>query len=181
MRGRRMAVVGMAVVAGTLMVMSGLAWACTNFLRVDSVNPATTRALTKATAQGTGAPAGAAVELRWNTVDGPPLATVKANDLGAFAAEVQVPNVPSGIYVIVAKVDSFVARTAIEVQPSPGQANAGYTDAAPSSSGSTPAGGTVLLAIGLVVLAGGALAVSSRRRRATVRATSSVDRFEQLV
>jgi hypothetical protein len=164
------------------MVMSGLAWACTNFLRVESLNPATTRALTKATAQGTGAPAGAAVELRWNTVTGPPLATVKADTAGAFAAEVQVPNVPAGVYVLVAKVDEFVARTPIEVQSNPGDANVGYAEAPQSSSGGRAVGGTVLLALGLVVLAGGALAVSSRRKQATAkRAASSVDRFEQLV
>lgn len=172
MRGRRMAVVGMALVAGTLMVMSGLAWACTNFLRVESVNPATTRALTKATAQGTGAPADASVELRWNTVTGPPLATVKADSAGAFAADVQVPNVPAGIYTVVAKVDEFVARAAVEVQPNPGQATAGYADVAQDSSGGTPAAGTAFLAFGLVLLAGGALAVASRRQRAGVRATS---------
>lgn len=172
-RRRAAAVVASATVAG-VMIVGGLASACTVFLRIETVTPASTEPLTTAAVRGVGGPADSAVELRWNAVKGPVLARAQTDDAGAFHADVQVPNVPPGVYILIAGADGNVARAAIEVAP--GSSGRPYTMAFAGRQESGPGqalqAGVVALASGLVILAAGALVVSTRRRRALATGTA---------
>jgi len=185
MFARRVGVAVAAAVLGTVLVLAGLAWACTNFVRIDSLVPATNSASTTPTAavRGSGAAAGATVELRWNGIEGPVIGRAKADQSGAFSAEASIPDVSPGIYTVIAN-DGHnpVGRAAIEVGASPGgavlatpAAGAGFTAHPAPGFGSPSAGfppqlGITILAVGLGALASGFALVTVRRRRALAAA-----------
>jgi hypothetical protein len=152
------------------------AWACTNFIRIDNVAPATLQPSTSASVRGVDAVAGSRVELRWNRVTGPVLAESVADANGTFVAQVQVPNVTPGLYVLTATSDGHVARSAIQV----GVAVAGGQTSVAPSGATTPAGGTHtglgLLAAGLLLMASAAVVLSARRpARVPARRNTALD------
>jgi hypothetical protein len=168
---RRAAVVTGVLLAGAFMSVAALAWACTNFLRIDALTPTSVVPATKVAVHGLQAPAGAAVDVRWNAVKGSVLSRVQADANGVFSADVEVPNVPDGIYVIVATVDGNVARAAVEVGSGAGIGQRSDEATAvdvrqPPSSQQLFAVGIGALAVGLVAMMTGVFIVSARRRRA---------------
>lgn len=172
MRGRRLAMIATAG-AGAVLLTASTAWACTNFIRIENVSPATLQPSASASVRGVDAVAGSTVELRWNKLTGPVLAVAQADAYGAFAAEVQVPNVTPGLYVLTATSEGHVARSAIQV----GVATvAGQTSVAPTNGGEASNPGTTgagLLAAGLLLMASAAVVLAARRRPVRVPARTA--------
>jgi hypothetical protein len=134
-----------------------------------------------------------AVELRWNDVKGPVLATVETNN-GAFKTEATVPDVAPGTYYVVA-VDpgsgSALSRTVLQVTPTPGSSPAAQV--APATPVESEDGRLVYRAVGhqdgmatgMKVLVFGSIALlfsfgglalwSSTRRAPVARPTQSSD------
>jgi len=172
---RGAAAVGTAVI-GTVLVLAGLAWACTNFVRIDSLVAATNSMSSAPTAavRGSGAAAGATVELRWNGVDGPIIGRAKADQAGAFSAQASIPDVSPGIYTVIAN-DGHnpVGRAAIEVgagallaTPAPRFTATPAPGFGSPTTGFAPQLGITVLAVGLVGLASAFALITVRRRRA---------------
>lgn len=117
----RRAVSAVAIVAFALVaVVGGVAFACTNFVRIDSLVPASESPVATASVKGSGAAAGATVELRWNGVKGPVIGTAKADEAGAFSAQASIPDAPAGIYFVVATDGRTLSRAAFEVPATSG-------------------------------------------------------------
>ena len=180
-RRRKLVCVSSAVLASVVLSIGATAWACTEFTSL--VAPKSTPALAEIQVKGTGQvkprDASKQVEIRWNDVTGPVVATATAQQISA-GVKATVPNVPAGIYFLVAVNDGKgSARTSIEVTSPVGAAapvdfrpltpSVGNQPAAASSGNSSQLAGMGLLAGGLVVLFGGALAglsLQSRKARA---------------
>jgi len=117
-----------------IVVAGSFAWACTTQANLQIIPPAFGPAGTQVPVTGgTGVSGVVPVELRWNSPDGPLLATVQslATQDGVFHAQVTIPAVSPDVYYLVAVVQGQgVARAAYEV-----------TGAADSSE-QTPATGT---------------------------------------
>lgn len=181
MRGPRRHVGGLVVaILGGILGVAGVAWACTpqagiSPLPIQAAAPRTEVAVSgQSTTPGT-------VEIRWNGLRGPVLATASA-DKGehgtGFDTTVAIPDVAPGVYYLVlAAGDHGVGRAAIEVTGAPGTSPtpAATTaalweplagDAALSSSGGSAKAGVALLAVGLVALMVGVGVAGVRRRRA---------------
>lgn len=168
MAGRRLGVVGGVVVA-TMVTLAGLAWACTSFIRIESITPGTEQPATTKI-EGSGAVAGAAVAVRWNGVEGPVIGQAEADEAGRFSIEAAVPEVPAGLYVLVADDgETPVGRAAIEITPGAATAVSPLPVGSSGPALSTQVG-IGLLAGGLVLLAGGFALVTLRQRRVLVPA-----------
>lgn len=154
---------GAAVVVATVVVVAGLAWACTNFIQVGAVAPGSLSSTVLV--EGRGAAAGAAVEVRWNGVEGPVIGRAPADAEGAFKVEATIPDLPSGLYtLVVADGVNPVGRAAYEIGNASLSADALLASASSAPIDSARVGLTVL-ALGLVALASGtAVAAVSRRR-----------------
>lgn len=180
---RKVTLAGGTLVALVLTVAS-TAWACTPQPRSFSVAPDTATAKSIASVVGQGVPAGAPVEVHWNSLEGNVIGTATADDRGRFSLPVTVPDGPPGAYSIVftargangsvsgvGRLPFRLTSAASGVAPAaPGKvwSAAGREPAtAPSGSGRGVAAGIGLMSLGLVTLAGGSLAVIARRRRAT--------------
>ena len=177
MKARRAALALSGGVVAAVTLLAGLAWACTNFIRIDSLAAPQGAPLRTTLVHGTGAPARGDVELRWNAVGGPVLARTQADASGVFSAQIQVPDVTPGVYVLLAESQGYVARAAVGVGVSssgqPGYTLNSSSQPASSSPHRSLAIGIGVLALGLVGLGAGAVAVSSRRRRVLVAAPTA--------
>lgn len=158
--------------ASALLVAIALAapaWACTNFIRIDQITAADVAGVSTSTVHGSGASSNATVELLWNGTGGPVIGRGQADASGVFSADVTVPDVPAGLYTIIASDGKTpIGRAAYQV-------GTGDVVNAPTTSVSAGAGNVVswapragigILAVGLVLLAAGTCAGSARRRRA---------------
>lgn len=185
MRARKAGIIGLVFLVG-LMALGATASGCTvqagiDPLLVQSGRPGTTLAVTgEATAPGP-------VELRWNGIRGPALATAIAgggSHSTEFAAEVTVPEVAPGVYYLVlASGEAGVGRAAFEVTAvSPVMSTAfgaessaadvwSTTSSSATTEGTAPglALGTGMLAVGLVALFTGATVGAVRGSRVPVR------------
>jgi hypothetical protein len=177
--------VGAFTAMAAVVALSASAWACTAFTSLKTPATGVAESQIDVTGQSLISPGQPirAVELRWNALNGPVLAQAQADDSGRITASVTVPAASPGVYYVVAVVDGrAVARSAFEVTPPPGVAatapNPGGLRASdalanPSTGGSTgPQAGVILLAVGLVLLAGGLGSVVIRSGR---RAPAGVD------
>lgn len=177
---RRKLVCASSFVLATLVATIGVAWACTEFtsLAAPKSSPALAEVQVKGTGQVKPKDAAKQVEIRWNDVNGPLLATATAQEISDGVKAV-VPNAPPGIYFLVAVNDGKgIARTSIEVtSPAGTGAPVDFRPLTPaasqlagtSSGNSSQLAGMALLAGGLIVLFGGALAglsLQSRKARA---------------
>jgi hypothetical protein len=180
---------------------ASLAFACSGQVNMVGISPPAASAGTSVRVEGEGAslvvrasaqPAAAspaAVQLRWNSLDGPVVGTATPDATGHFATSLDVPATAPGVYSLVAVVDNVGwGRAAIEVTPAnaaltpapaptawatsgtPATAHTGAT--AGSASATAVAAGAGLLGVGLVALcAGFTVSVARRRRAASASAT----------
>lgn len=172
----------------------GVAWACTNLATMNLSNAAGTsgQSVTITGSSFNVAKAGPAVpvQLHWNGVAGPVLATAIPDATGNISAAVTVPQASPGYYVVVATqqingVDAYgtPARAAFQVL-SPGQhaavtpnagQSAGVSTSSPSSTGVIAL--TVALGVaGLALFGAGAGAYARQARRRSVPATQRVEK-----
>lgn len=184
MKRRRLVGVCSFMITAMALGIGATAWACTEFTSLAA--PKSSPPLAEVQVKGTGEvkprDASKQVEVRWNDVTGPLLATATAQQISSGVG-VTVPDVPSGIYFLIAVVDERgIARTSMEVTSADGSAAAPVDfrplrpsagDDAALNSGSTDPQllGVALLAGGLVVLFGGTLAglaLQGRSRRAAL-------------
>lgn len=98
----RKALLAVAAVFGVTLALASFAWACTDFTEITSITPSADPAAATAAVKGSGAPAGSVVELRWNALNGPVIGRATADATGAFATDAAIPDVPAGIYTVVA-------------------------------------------------------------------------------
>ncbi len=188
---RRAAVMSGAAVAALVLGMASFAWACTNFARIDAINPPADAARSDVTVRGVIAGNNVPVELRWNALNGPVVGVANTDASGNFSVHGVIPDEPPGVYSILAVSNNTgVGRVAFEVtapagtQPavspvSVGGANgparglwSGYS--AGSHSLDSPAAspdmalrlGVGILGLGLVGAFGGVAVAATRRRRA---------------
>lgn len=172
MQGRRrlyaILATGMAILLGS----AGAAFACSAQPRVG-YSLSSGSAAPGETVVVKGSRVTSAVEIRWASVTGQQLATVAPSG-EAFEVPVRVPDVAPGIYAMLLVTENEgVARTAIEVTAAPGAAPARTSAALWPTTAAAPADsstdvnsiGLVLLAVGLVGLAGGSTVAATRRRR----------------
>jgi len=153
---------------------TGTAYACSALPQVYSLLPEVASAGETVQVEGRSVRSAAPVEIRWNGVGGPVLASV--TPVGGFlSVPVRVPDVAPGIYSLTLVTrDAGVARAAFEVTGGPGSAPAPSSVALwPTSAGgdlltapvSAPAPvGVVLLSVGLVGLFAGSTVALLRRR-----------------
>jgi len=120
---RIFAVLGAVCVA--LAALASLAWACTPQARMFALTPLAGSPGRPVTVTGDAVPPGAAVQIRWNSSSGAPLAETTADASGKFSAVGPIPEVAPGIYYVVATTGSQgqaapqIARIAFEVTGSP--------------------------------------------------------------
>jgi hypothetical protein len=98
------------ILAGAIMVLvfvgAYVAWACTNLATLDS-KPSAAPPGDKVTITGQNfASDGSRVAIRFNSLHGPVLATAVPKADGSFTATIQVPDVKSGQYVLIATQDA---------------------------------------------------------------------------
>lgn len=183
---------GLAVLALAVpsVVGGGLAWACTAFPTILSVEPLAEgspnagpgfgAAGSRLSVKGTAVASGAPVTIRWNATEGPIIGVGAATASGKFTVDATVPPSAPGVYYLVANVAGVgVARAAFEVIGeglAPGVSAGAASQAslwAPSPAhaagrAANPAAtiGLGLLGIGLVGVFGGvAVATLARRPR----------------
>lgn len=119
------------------------------------------------------------VQLRWNTADGPLLATATGPE---FSVPVTVPDAPDGVAFVIAvqrdsKGTTWRVPGSLQVgrgaAPAVVSAGASLLDRNADSGGSSMVPGVVLLSAGTALLAAGFATAEARRRRATaaLRAT----------
>ena len=112
----RAALLGGSVVASVVFGVASLAWACTNFARVDAINPPADAARSEVTVRGVVGGANTPVELRWNALNGPVVGAANADASGQFSVKGTVPQAEPGIYSIIAVAgEAGVGRVAFEV------------------------------------------------------------------
>lgn len=155
---------------------TGTAYACSALPQVYSLLPEVASAGETVQVEGRAVRSAAPVEIRWNGVGGPVLASV--TPVGGFlSVPVRVPDVAPGIYSLTLVTrDAGVARAAFEVTGGPGSAPAAPSSVAlwptsaagdlltaPVSSAPAPVG-VVLLSVGLVGLFAGSTVALLRRR-----------------
>ncbi|HVE47438.1 MAG TPA: hypothetical protein VNA57_11930 [Acidimicrobiales bacterium] len=173
----------LGVVAAAL-GFAGVAWACTAQVGIAPLAVQAAAPQTRLVLSGDSATPGI-VEIRWNGVRGPILATAMADggQFGSgFSTEITVPAVDPGVYYLVLVAgDQGLGRAAIEVTP-PTAGNLAASSAADAIDGpweafssaphesltQEPAGnplepGVILLTVGLAALALGFGAAGARR------------------
>jgi hypothetical protein len=177
----RRAALATTVMIGFVLALGSLAWACTDFTKIDSIIPATNPAAATAAVKGSGAAAGSMVALRWNALNGPVIAQAQADESGAFSADAKIPDVPAGIYTVIASDGkSSVGRVPYEVgaagvsgaSVTPGAAGdlkfTAKTSPGLSAPSASPLSAAMIVVFGggLVALASGAALMTTRRRKA---------------
>lgn len=188
MRVRRGTIAMTFAAAAAVVGITSLAWACTYTPRIFALTPEIGPRASEVTMTGQGLAPQGVVEIRWNSASGPKIAETVADPSGNFSTVTKVPDVPPGVYSLVASTPDGkgVARAAFELTGdspfssaphaaplTPNRENAtppwiGRPDEfRPPSSGSPAlALGAGLLGFGLVVLFAGTAVLSLRRRRA---------------
>lgn len=178
---RHTAGVLLAVGAGILGLATS-AWACTAQVGVAPLPIQAAAPGSEVVVSGNSSTPGN-VEIRWNGMRGPVLATALA-DKGpygvAFEAPVTIPQVSPGVYyLVVAGGDQGVGRTAVEVTAAPGLASSTAPAAAAAAWDPIPAPpvlaavesrapvevGVALFTVGLITLVAGFGVAGVRRRR----------------
>lgn len=182
-RMRRRVAVGAVGMIAAVLVAAGVAWACTGMpaltVPMNEVAPTGQMVANVSLTPGQ-VPNGTPVDIRWNTLDGPTLATVTAGVSDKATVSLKVPDVAPGVYYLVLTPggNGRLASEAIEVT------SPGTPQAAPSvwsernrrrESGrhtSSPSGlpfvaGTVLLLVGAAALSTAGV-VGLRRSRVPV-------------
>lgn len=193
--GIRRLLVGLGTMGAALVIGASPAWACTNLATLNLSNASGTSG-TNVTVTGSSfataksfATASASqavpVQLHWNSVTGPVLATAIPDATGNISAAVTIPQAQPGYYVLVATqqvkgVNEYgtPARAAFQVispgqrpaiTPSAGQ-SAGAATSSPSSTGVIAL--TVALGVaGLALFGAGATSFARQARRRSVPAT----------
>lgn len=157
---------------------TGAAFACTAQPQVYSLQPESATPGSAITVSGESVTGSSPVEIRWNGVGGPLLATATPVQ-GRFATQVKVPNVSPGIYSVMLVTSDGTARAAFEVvgaaAPAPAPAaplwaNAGAPAVDSHASPGPSSLGVALLAVGLAGLFAGSAVAVVRRRPVTVTA-----------
>ncbi len=190
--GIRRLVVGIGAVGASLVIGSSAAWACTNLATMNLSNAAGTSGQSITVtgssfhAASASSPANVPVQLHWNSVTGPVLATAIPDQTGNISASVTIPQAAPGYYVMIATqqatpgVDEYgtPARAAFQVI-TPGQRPA-VTPNAGQSAGvattSTSSTGVIALTValgvaGLALFGAGATSFARQARRRAVPAT----------
>lgn len=171
--------VGVAVgtMAGAVICVAGMAFACTVAPQVSySLYPESAAPDQTVTVEGKAVNSREPVDIRWNSAKGPILATAVAIN-GAFSVPVTIPEVANGVYsLMLVTTDAGVGRTALEVTAAPGVAAPAETNAQlwpktltgtadPAPGGAPGRLGVALLAIGLAGLSAGSVVAVTHRRR----------------
>lgn len=186
MAKRRMYLGAFSAAAVAVTMFASAAWACTAFTSLRGVQSGLAQSRVEMTGESLVMPneRTRAVELRWNSLQGPLLAQAEADRSGNLSTTVTIPEAAPGTYFVVAIVQGrAVARSIFEVVAAPGteptpaaesQLGLRSTDrpAVQADRGSGLEAGIALLAVGLVLLVAGAGVATSRSGR---RATSGVD------
>ncbi|MGH9177797.1 MAG: hypothetical protein ACRD0N_04490 [Acidimicrobiales bacterium] len=159
----------MAVVGVGLAGMS-MAWACTGQPLMNLATDAVGEARSEARVEGLANQAvSGPVTLRWNSMEGPVLASADVEAGTAMTLAATIPDAAPGVYYLVLQTNAGVARSAFEVTGATTNAPADpWTAAQPAGDGSSRAfeGGLALLGAGLVGLSMLTLVAVARRRRA---------------
>lgn len=114
--GRRAVAIGGGAVAAVVLGFASLAWACTNFARVDAINPPADAARSEVTVRGVVGGVNTPVELRWNALNGQVVGEARADASGAFSVRGTIPDAAPGVYSIIAVAgESGIGRVAFEV------------------------------------------------------------------
>jgi len=171
MVARRAATALVTASVAAVLAMASVAFACTNFIRIDSIAAATEAPSPTAAIRGSGAAAGATVELRWNSPKGPLIGTATATEAGDYATSVSIPQASAGIHMIVASDGKTVNRAAYAV----GDPRAVLDPTTPlgrtEGKGAALPSHSILAAVslvGLVILLGGFAAAAVRARPASL-------------
>lgn len=186
MAKRRLYLGAFSAVAVALGMIGSTAWACTAFTSLRGVQSGLANSRVEMTGESLVRPNERvrAVELRWNSLQGPILAQAEADHTGKLSTTVTIPEAAPGTYFVVAIVQGrAVARSIFEVVAAPGTAPAPAaalelglraTDrpALQTDRGLGLEPGIALLAVGLVLLVAGAGVAAARSGR---RAASGVD------
>jgi hypothetical protein len=175
----RKAALAIATAVGAVLVLASVAWACTDFVKIDTLIPAADPTAATAAVKGSGAAANSTVELRWNSRTGPVIGTAQADASGAYTAQAVIPDAPAGIYTVIASDGrSDVGRAPVEVAPDMSGIRAmpaGVADVAiqPSpkqtlnqSSSAFSSAAPLMLAAGFLALASGLTLLIAKRRKA---------------
>jgi hypothetical protein len=162
-----------AAAVGGVVLAASAAWACTDFTRIDQVVPANQSPVPTAAVRGSGADAGALVQLRWNDVNGPVIGSARADATGAYDLTATLPaDVPAGVYTLVASDGHHdVGRAPYEVaapsaDPATPVAKGKLVAPAGGLSSGVETYGIAALAGAGAVVTGGLIVASTRRRRA---------------
>lgn len=173
---RKSRTIGGAVGAGVIGVMAwvSVAYGCTVSPQVSySLLPESATPGQTVTVHGQAVDSRSPVDIRWNGVKGPLLATATPTN-NAFSVPVKIPDVPAGIYSLLLVSAGGVGRTSVEVTGGASAAPEGGNTAlwptvvdvpASGSSGGPSSLGVGLLAVGLVGLSAGSAVAVTRRRR----------------
>lgn len=175
MRSRRTVATLVAAIGMGLAGVSA-AWACTGQplmeLASDQVGEARSQAKVEVLAnQAVAGP----VALRWNSLEGPVLATADVPAGQAATLDATIPDAAPGVYYLVLETSAGVARSAFQVSgPSTAASPDGVWPVAQPAGADGSFGaleaGLALLGVGLVSLSALTLVGVARRRRATATA-----------
>lgn len=179
--------VALAVIALAVIGVAGVAVACTPKLEQFALDPPAASSGEPVTVSGTAAPM-SEVTLRWNSLDGPVLATVDTTTAD-FSETIRVPDdAEPGVAYVIAEPEgnTDVARAAFEVTGGEQATTATQSawdlsqdpttaDTVPSPAGLTApvAAGVGLLTLGVVGLFAGATVATVQTRRAPARAPAA--------
>jgi hypothetical protein len=109
MKARRQVLALLCGVFAAVLAAVGVAWACTPAARLAPLSPRSGPVGTLVTVHGEAFNDGVPVEIRWNSVRGPLMATVTP-PRGAFSVEVTIPEAPPRVYAIYAVQQSTADR-----------------------------------------------------------------------
>lgn len=160
-------------------VAAGVAWACVPLRSFVALQPrASGPAGTQVTVVGLGFDANVPVEIRWNDIVGPQLASASGPD---FRAAVTIPPAPEGLYsvIVVSRgqdgvLGSAATATFLVTGPGGSDGSSGPPGAAPATAaGSTSSSASptpfLIWAVVVLLIAGAAGAVWWHRRRVRTR------------
>jgi|GEM_PF-6081059 len=128
------------MVLAFMLAGASLAWACTGVSAPQPImvlQPSSGQVGTVSTAQGQNmGRVGGQVDIRWNSTNGPSLATAMVDSDGKFTASITIPQAADGVtYNVVALVNTAArAATSFEVTASPSKQNTSPQQAAQLSS-----------------------------------------------
>lgn len=178
--------VAAAGVAASVLAGGAWAWACTPQPRVVATSAESGPPRGSVTVRGEAVAPSGPVELRWDGVRGPVIATAVADESRRFEAKAIVPDSEPGVHTIMVVSQGVgVGRTPFEVTSSsastaPAEPRSSPWPAAhnPPSGGQGGIGGLVigagLLGVGAAALSGGAALATIGRRRVLVGAGRSL-------